>query len=119
MCYSGTEGFAWVASTQFVIVFMAMVILTFRVVFYDARENAKTAPVDDDAATKNAKGDKKMKVALVVESPGKSIASLAPTRTARTEDDGSITRLEPTLTAASSEDDEGFEMTHPSLDREF
>jgi hypothetical protein len=35
MCYSGTDGFAWVASTQFVIVFMAMFILTFRVVFYD------------------------------------------------------------------------------------
>jgi hypothetical protein len=35
MCYSGTEGFAWVASTQFVIVFMAMFILTFRIVFYD------------------------------------------------------------------------------------
>jgi hypothetical protein len=34
MCYSGTEGFAWVASTQLVIVFMAMFILTFRIAFY-------------------------------------------------------------------------------------
>jgi hypothetical protein len=128
MCYSGTEGFAWVASTQFVIVFMAMVVLTFRVVFYDARENANTAQVDD--ATKDATADQKMKVDPVVESPGKSIASLEPTLTASSEDDGSITRLvptltatrseydgsitklEPTLTASSDEDDEGFEMTH-------
>jgi hypothetical protein len=51
MCYSGTDGFAWVASTQFVVVFMAMIILTFRVVFYDdndARDNNKnTAQVDN------------------------------------------------------------------------
>jgi hypothetical protein len=35
ICYSGTDGFAWVTSTQFVIVFMAMLILMFRIVFYD------------------------------------------------------------------------------------
>ena len=35
ICYSGTNGFAWVASTQFVIVFMTMVILTLRVTFYE------------------------------------------------------------------------------------
>jgi hypothetical protein len=35
MCYSGTDGFAWVASTQFVVVFMAVVIVTFRAVFYE------------------------------------------------------------------------------------
>jgi hypothetical protein len=34
MCYSGTEGFAWVVSTQFVIVFMATFILTFHIVFF-------------------------------------------------------------------------------------
>jgi hypothetical protein len=34
VCYSGTEGFAWVATTQFVIVFMTMVILTLRITFY-------------------------------------------------------------------------------------
>jgi hypothetical protein len=35
VCYSGTDGFAWVASTQFVIVFMTMVILTLRITFYE------------------------------------------------------------------------------------
>lgn len=35
VCYEGTDGFAWVTITQFIIVFMAMVILTFRIVFYD------------------------------------------------------------------------------------
>ena len=35
LCYDGTKGFAYVASTQFVIVFMAFVILTFRVAFGD------------------------------------------------------------------------------------
>lgn len=38
LCYSGTEGFAWVASTQFVIVFMTMIILTLRVTFYEDEE---------------------------------------------------------------------------------
>jgi len=35
LCYDGTEGFAYVATTQFVITFMAFVILTFRVAFWD------------------------------------------------------------------------------------
>jgi hypothetical protein len=35
VCYSGTEGFAWVASTAFVIVFMTMIILTLRITFYE------------------------------------------------------------------------------------
>jgi hypothetical protein len=35
MCYSATDGFSWIASTQFVVVFMAMIILTCRVVLYD------------------------------------------------------------------------------------
>jgi hypothetical protein len=35
MCYSGTEGFAWVAGTQFVVVCMAMILLTLRGAFYD------------------------------------------------------------------------------------
>jgi hypothetical protein len=35
VCYSGTQGFAWVASTQFVIVFMTMVIMTLRITFYE------------------------------------------------------------------------------------
>jgi hypothetical protein len=35
LCYSGTEGFVWIASTQFVIVFMTMVMLTLRITFYE------------------------------------------------------------------------------------
>jgi len=35
MCYSSANGFIWVTITQFIIVFMAMIILTFRIVFYD------------------------------------------------------------------------------------
>jgi hypothetical protein len=35
LCYSGTDGFAWVSITQIVIVFMAMLILTARVGFYE------------------------------------------------------------------------------------
>jgi hypothetical protein len=38
LCYSGTEGFAWVASAQFVIVFMTMIILTLRITFYEDQE---------------------------------------------------------------------------------
>ena len=40
MCYAGVDGFAWIASTQFVVVFMAMVLLTFRgVLFYGDEES--------------------------------------------------------------------------------
>ena len=40
MCYSGVDGFAWIASTQFIVVFMAMVLLTFRgVLFYGNEES--------------------------------------------------------------------------------
>jgi hypothetical protein len=35
MCFAGTDAFAWAAITQFVIVLMAMVILTFRIAFYE------------------------------------------------------------------------------------
>jgi len=37
LCYDSTDGFAYIASTQFVIVFMAFVILTFRVAFWDVQ----------------------------------------------------------------------------------
>ena len=52
MCYSGTDGFAWVTSTQCVIVFMSMIILTFRVAFYDieiegAKEEMKLVENDE------------------------------------------------------------------------
>jgi hypothetical protein len=35
MCYSATDGFAWVATCQFVITFIAMILLTARVGFYE------------------------------------------------------------------------------------
>jgi hypothetical protein len=35
ICYNGSTGFAWVASTQFIIVVMAMIILTLRGILYD------------------------------------------------------------------------------------
>jgi len=35
ICYNGTEGFAWVASTQFAIVFLSCILLTLRAAFYD------------------------------------------------------------------------------------
>jgi hypothetical protein len=49
VCYSGTEGFAWVASTQFVIVFMAMIILTLRITFYEVE--AEDPEVKDQEVT--------------------------------------------------------------------
>jgi hypothetical protein len=47
VCYSGTDGFAWVASTQFVIVFMAMVILTCRVTFTPKKEQNSLPATQD------------------------------------------------------------------------
>eukprot|EP00536_Pseudo-nitzschia_multiseries_P008395 jgi/Psemu1/66506/estExt_Genemark1.C_2120035 len=49
LCYDGTEGFAYVATTQFVITFMAFVILTFRVAFWDIQVGDQYYNfVDDD-----------------------------------------------------------------------
>ena len=47
MCFEATDGFAWVTITQFVIVLMAMVILTFRIVFYEIEID------DDDSNVEN------------------------------------------------------------------
>jgi hypothetical protein len=46
-CYSGTDGFTWVASTQFVIVFMTMIILTLRITFYEVEAGKETTDVKD------------------------------------------------------------------------
>lgn len=35
MCYDGTTGFAWIAVSQWVVVFMAMVVLTCRMAFHE------------------------------------------------------------------------------------
>lgn len=52
VCYSGTEGFAWVASTQFVIAFMTMVILTLRVTFYEVEaEEVEDLNVKDETSS--------------------------------------------------------------------
>ena len=53
VCYEGTDGFAWVASTQFVIVFMTMIILTLRITFYEVEveevvDEEEDEPGDDD-----------------------------------------------------------------------
>jgi hypothetical protein len=49
VCYSGTEGFAWVATTSFVIVFMTMVILTLRITFYEVdNHNVKVQDVNNN-----------------------------------------------------------------------
>jgi hypothetical protein len=56
MCYSGTDGFAWVSITQMLIVFMAMIIVTARVAFYEieisdvANEDNEISMDNDDAA---------------------------------------------------------------------
>jgi hypothetical protein len=42
ICYDGTDGFAYIASTQFIIVFMAFIILTFRVAFWDVQIGDRT-----------------------------------------------------------------------------
>lgn len=53
LCHDGTNGFAYIASTQFVIVFMAFVILTFRVAFWDIQvgdesEEEEEEDLDDE-----------------------------------------------------------------------
>lgn len=54
MCYDGTEGFAYVASTQFVIVFMAFVILTFRVAFWEIQVGDDYFDFVDDDSNENS-----------------------------------------------------------------
>lgn len=49
LCYDGTDGFAYIASTQFVIVFMAFVILTFRVAFWDIQVGDEPEEEDDSS----------------------------------------------------------------------
>jgi hypothetical protein len=49
MCYEGTKGFAWVASTQFVVVVMAMLLLTFRGAFHDLEIVVGSDEDDEDA----------------------------------------------------------------------
>eukprot|EP00934_Nitzschia_sp_Nitz4_P008585 Nitzschia sp. Nitz4//scaffold211_size37880//865//2887//NITZ4_007697-RA/size37880-augustus-gene-0.57-mRNA-1//-1//CDS//3329541952//8575//frame0 len=53
MCYSGTEGFSWVTSTQIVIVFLSMVVLTFRIAFYDVE--IEGAPVGENSIKEEEK----------------------------------------------------------------
>jgi hypothetical protein len=38
ICYNGTDGFWWIGMSQFIIVFMAMIIITCRSVLYDGVE---------------------------------------------------------------------------------
>ncbi|KAG7337817.1 hypothetical protein IV203_015286 [Nitzschia inconspicua] len=61
LCHDGTDGFAYIASTQFVIVFMAFVILTFRVAFWDVQIGDGLDPEDglceDNEVKQNATDD--------------------------------------------------------------
>jgi len=58
LCYDGTEGFAYVATTQFVITFMAFVILTFRVAFWDIQVGDQYYNfIDDDDIESSEQSD--------------------------------------------------------------
>lgn len=50
LCYNGIQGFAWVATTQFVIVFMTMIMLTLRTTFYSVQyeDTTKASGMEDD-----------------------------------------------------------------------
>jgi hypothetical protein len=59
LCHDGTNGFAYIVSTQFVIVFMAFVILTFRVAFWDIQvgdesEEEEEEDLEDDENTRKS-----------------------------------------------------------------
>jgi hypothetical protein len=56
LCYDGTRGFAYVASTQFVIVFMAFVVLTFRVAFFDIQVGDEFFDYVDDESGSDSYG---------------------------------------------------------------
>lgn len=58
LCYDGTRGFAYVASTQFVIVFMAFVVLTFRVAFWEIQVGDEFFDfVDDESGSDSYDSD--------------------------------------------------------------
>jgi hypothetical protein len=38
VCYNGVDGLSWIATTQFVIVFFAFIMLTLRVAFYEVED---------------------------------------------------------------------------------
>lgn len=79
MCYSGTDGFGWIATTQFVIVFMAMVILTFRVAFQHHDDQG------DDASEKTQDSPKS---STLRPSPSHKYYGKTPVLTASADDDG-------------------------------
>ena len=56
LCYDGTRGFAYVASTQFVIVFMAFVVLTFRVAFWEIQVGDEFFDYIDDESGSDSYG---------------------------------------------------------------
>jgi hypothetical protein len=60
ICYDGTDGFAYIASTQFIIVFMAFIILTFRVAFWDVQIGDRTGDdnkIEDEIKIKKTDTD--------------------------------------------------------------
>jgi hypothetical protein len=71
VCYSGTEGFAWVAITQFVIVFMTMIILTLRMAFYEIE--VLEPAIEDDGRSEEEEEMKKPIKLLQPEEPTESL----------------------------------------------
>jgi hypothetical protein len=51
LCYSATDGFSWIASTQFVVVFMAIIVLTFRSSLFDLEIMDDDDDDDEDGET--------------------------------------------------------------------
>jgi hypothetical protein len=101
MCYSGTEGFAWVASTQFVIVFMTMIILTLRMAFYEI-EVLEPAIEDDDISEE---GEMKQPLELFPpEEPSESLLDVQ----LRSDDDTSPPEEKPHVQPSDSEADALF-----------
>lgn len=47
VCYNGTEGFSWVATTQFAILFMAMMVLTLRSALDPLKSHVEDEDSDD------------------------------------------------------------------------
>ena len=91
VCTDGTDAFAYVASTQFVIVFMAFIILTFRVAFsdiqigYDDENEHEYDAAEGSVNQKNGRNASKMAVAVdspisiaVTASPSTTTASSPP-----------------------------------------
>ena len=62
VCYEGTTGFAWIVSTQFIIVVMAMTLLSFRGILYDDDVLISRSPDDFDEDGKRSDNSSETKL---------------------------------------------------------